>query len=641
VKTPSFWRDRKRGAGILSVLVGSSMLLLLAFTVAGTSFHHVSMSNRMHNDQSARNLAEAAIAKAIQQLMIDHTKHQPPVAGQAIQVPPGAPDHQCGYLTFDPDTAADFNAKLKSVKLEASVNNFGNQSSKPAGSRTLPAESVYLRAVGIDHGVEKSVEAVLYIPQFPWAVASQGKILGRDTYVASVKDWADAEDPALHKPGHLLTNANGLADAVKFDGNVTVTGDVQSRSGADFGNATIRGERRLNADAVEIPSIDVSVYNTAGRATGDNVYDDSTPPTSARPIQGEAYGRTSLYSNGIKLDGGILYVDGSVTLNGPLEGEGAIIATGDVKISGSGSLASNNKVAIVSKGDVEIRGLGSDKLQLSGMIYSEGAMTIDNARVKGNVLAATDAASMTLTDTELISGSEKLEITLNSGGGTLFTAPRGWRTEGSETAASLRRTVRVDPLLPATAPGNLRTVNLTLDVTSNLDPTIDISRFRDADTGKYEISRHMEYGAYDQAGNAIVGGGVFTTRFDGTRYYEVPATTSVPPVTSSMLNVTVDGVVTSGADPDLVTKVQAYVRRKLEDEIDRTLISTEVTSLNDVVRDWVGDVVANTNLRQASWKMEESQGSGGGGAGATLDFSPNKFLDRANKVRVLYWREVP
>lgn len=643
----SFWRDRKRGAGILSVLVGSSMLLLLAFTVAGTSFHHVSMSNRMHNDQSAKNLAEAAIAKAIQKLMIDHTRYQPAAAGD--NVPIGAAPEAHGFLTFDPTEAAAFNANLKQVRLEASVNNFGNQSSKPAGSRTLPAESVYLRAVGVDHGVEKCVEAVLYIPQFPWAVASEGKIVGRDTYVASVKDWADSDDPALHKPGHLVTNASGLADAVKFDGNVTVTGDVQSRSGADFGDATIRGERRLNADAVQIPEIDTAVYNTAARATGDNVFDDSNPPTSGRPIQGEAYGRTSLYSSGIKLDGGILYVDGSLTLTGPLEGEGAIIATGDISITGTGSLSSNNKVALVSDGDVSIQGVGTDKMELSGMIYSEGALTIDNARIKGNVLAATDGSSMTLTDTELISGSEKFEITLKTpgttgGATTLFTAPRGLRTNGvGQTTTVVTRNVKINPAGPLSPP-NVQTVTLNLDLTSNIDPTIDPSRFKDPATGKYEIVRNMGHGARDQSG-ASLPAGLYTSRFDGTTYYEIPPTTTVAPLTASMLNVTIGGVVTSGADPALLTKVQTYARQRLEAQLGRPLEPIEVSGLNSAMSGYVTDLPTTSSLQEAAWNLEESQaGTTGGGSTTVLrteDFSPNKFLDRANKIRVLYWREVP
>lgn len=659
MKKLTAWRSQKeKGAGIMTVLIGSTMMLLLAFTVAGTSFHHLSMANRLDHSQTARNLAEAAIARGIAAIQVQHDLYQTPTAADTIKIPPGAPDNQCGFLTFHPGTAASFQSdNLHQTELFASLNNFGDDNVKYTGGKQVPGDCVYLRAVGLDHGVEKAMEAVLYVPQFPWALASAGNVSAHDTYVAAVKTMADADDPTKHLPANLLSNSQNTSDAMNFTGNVTITGDVQAAGGAQFNDATIKGEKRLFASQAPIPHVDITSYNTQGQAPPSNVFSGSNPTDYNRPIQGPAYCDTALTAaNGLQLDGGILYVNGPLTVTGPIKGEGAIIATGGIDIQGTGTLTSNNKVAILSGGDLRLRGI-SEKLTLSGMLYSEGNVYTDNLRVKGNVIGAdggsTANPSMLLERTEFFYSDEKTEIQIKmpSTGGTTTTFDPGTPLgldQANTPDTTFTLPMKIDPAQPLT-PSNIQNVTFSTQLASQLDPALDPStRFKDG-SGNFEISRQTN-SAYDASGNALPPG-VYTARRNSTTggFYDVAPTTSVAAITDNDMLIYVQGTLYHAGNPAekaaAVSAARAHAKSVLEGQLGRALDATEVSILNAQLDNRLNNLVPlSYSIGEAAARLEEwASGSTGGGSTVTVtkDFSPSAFLSWAENIRVLYWREVP
>lgn len=635
----------RRGAGILTVLVASTLLLLLAFTVAGTSFHHLSISNRLHHAQQARNLAEAALGQAVAELMAHHDKYQGASPPDFIPVTPG--DREAVYLTFDPSKVGTINSNLKSTQLQVSVNNFGSDTQKVVGGRTIPGESAYLRAVGVDHGVERAMECVVYIPRFPWAVASSGPVqLSGMTRVSSVKDMADLADPSKELPGHIATNSNAGTSALVLQGNdVVVTGDVQSVSGADLGNNTVRGERRLQSSPAFMPLIDVENYDTSAKS-GVTRYSTSD---ASPDVSGYAYRDGTLnFNSGINLNGGVLYVKGDLNITGPVKGVGAIISTGKVQVTGTGALTSDNKVAILSKGDLTLKGQPSDRLTLNGLIYTEGKMDSEYVNLFGNGVASDrspGSASMVLKDTNFVSGV---------GGGTVtpgnVSFSVGGASSGPPPAFSPHQ---ADFSMPGAviSPPIAGTFVVPIQVCVNKPMT----NYLDTTANKY-IVRYDTAAAWDINGNPLPAG-TYRSELGPAGFYDIPAPTGPPVLTNADLNVTLGSNTYAMDDPNISTLLGDYAVTTMNADLasighpplssaEESVVRTAITAGFLTQRAFNRTALAANS--DEAYRTTVTSGSSGSTTGDTftLDFNADdskfgRFLSRAEKIRILYWREVP
>lgn len=659
MKLPWKRSHRRRGAGILTVLVASTLLLLLAFTVAGTSFHHLSVSNRLHHAQTARNLAEAAIARAVAELMENHTKYQAPnPLTNFAPVPSLEPSATTGgFLSFDPAEVNNINSQLKRTQLLVSVNNFGTDSSLTVAGRTLPGESAYLQAVGVERGVERAMECMLYIPKYPWAVAAGGdiKIQGQSR-IASVQNMADAADPSKELPGHILTNSATGTDALKLEGDqITVTGDAQSSSGANFGNNLIKGEKRLYAANAPIPDIKIESYDTSSRP------DVTTYTNSAGPseVSGFAYRDGSLnFSNGVNLKGGVLYVKGPITISGQITGEGAIISTDSVTVTnGVGQLSSNNKVAILSKGDLTVHGNSSanERLLLNGIVYSEGKVDTEYADIFGNTISP-GSGGMTLKDTNLYSlGSS--------------TDPGKFTVSGSsgDIPTDFAFQTTTHPTVPVIINGALQMIDLQISAEINpslnpaANPTSPNSRFKDPVTGEYAIRRNTNKAWGPPPTSANLGMGTWKTEIMNhpvtglPTYYEVAAPTGPPPLSEADMLVHFGGTTQAGDSLDLAAlKAHALVliNQARANAVPPAAPLATLPAAVDLIlnQNFTGGGLLNAgwtdgSLRKASHELAGTL-SGSGSAILTIDLNSedslnmSQFISRAEKIRILYWREV-
>ncbi|MFN8613503.1 MAG: hypothetical protein U0931_38550 [Vulcanimicrobiota bacterium] len=663
--------SKKRGAGILTVLTASTLLLLLGLTVAGTSFHHLSVSNRLHHSQSARNLAEDCLSRAAAQVLAQQTRYRSPNFSGFTPLPtPTAPVDERGILTFDPTELNSLNNSLKNPVLICSVNNLAGTSSAPIGngSGSIPAHSLYLRSVGVDHGVERAMECVLWVPPFPYSMASGGPIsIAGTSNVASVDNLADAGDQTKWLPGSLVSNSQDMTSAIDLKDNVTVRGDIQTMGiGKLSGNAVVNGEKRYQAPSVRIPTIRIEDYDTS---TKTNVLTYNTANPTSNQVNGFAYRDGSLnYTNGIKLNNGIVYVKGDLQITGKIEGKGAIIATGTININGSGSLASNNEVAILSKSDVTLDGNSTDHIGTTGLLYSEGKLTANYADIVGSAAAPKNTSSIDFTNVNMVQNKASSTLTVTVGGAPDETnvSSGGFPELGSNGAnvgsggtgyLTFGNVLRGGSLVPLPPPPVTFQINASG------------SRFKDTLTGQYHLPIPMSQ-PRDINGNVLAPGvyeSVAKPGISPPQYYQVPAASGVAPLQASEVTVKVNGVTYAADDPAWQTAAQTATINSWNlvlgaSPLTPAEITSKITSSTSPYQIYMAGSgpsgVPNSvafMLAQNSFTMKKSEtynqynialaGSSGPGETVTFSLDPGfangNFVNLASDIRILYWREVP
>ena len=120
----------------------------------------------------------------------------------------------------------------------------------------------------------------------------------------------------------------------------------------------------------------------------------------------------------MELDGALIYVTGNLTVTGNITGDGALIALGDVKLTGQSTIEADSKVAVISKGDLTLTGTGSERSLFSGLVYSEGKVEASRITVVGGIVANNpsdpESASMEVSETKLVNFAEKTKFDLSS-----------------------------------------------------------------------------------------------------------------------------------------------------------------------------------------------------------------------------------
>ncbi len=654
MKLPWKQRQHRQGTGLLTVLTASSLLMMLAFTVAGTSFHHLNVSNRIGHAQRARNLAEAALAQAVAELLKDPNLAEPLIAWRPA---PYIPDGAQALFTFVPGNLPALNGQLKRPILQVCINNLTGTVAKtdPLSGRSVPAESAYLRAVGVDHGVEKAFECMIYVPRFPWAVAAAGPVYADgETTIAGVEDPADVGDPTKHRAGHITTNANVGDDSVKFVGDqVTVTGDVQSASGANLGNSLVKGEKRLYAPPVPIPRITLSDYDTAGKP-GLTAFNGSVTSVS-----GYSRGTGNIVGGDLHLNGGVVYVDGDVQLN-KVTGEGAIITTGKLEVAG-GDLSAGNKMALLAGGELKV-GNPSDRTKLSGVIYSEKKLTADKVDLFGNAVSTErnpGDSELILHDSKVMTSSSSglFEMTVGGGGaGTTPVYPRGYTGVDMTTNPGATQTMAFPVPVPDGAGGH-QVINFTFDISTQV--TRNPADF--VIGGGYEFSVHAP-GPFDVNGNPLPPGEYvikpgYTGTSPGVTYHYESPTSGAHQLGPADLTVWLGGTSAVPGDAgDLKEQVKNFMLATVASDLSGAglppLDANGIAAIDGIATAMFG---SPTNIETfgalsgiAGASLENASATpGGGGTGETLKIDLfNQYTttgDRyslADKIRVLFWREV-
>jgi hypothetical protein len=396
----------------------------LAFTIAAASLNHLNYSNRVSNGLQAQNIAESTMALVTEKLLNDSDEKmrdlgQNHEAGATFTYEMNGGQ---GFITFNPDQAAQW-------KMPYSTNNLGRDNPVVGYNPTkpIPRASAQLIARGTVGGVTRQVECILYIPPFPYAVATAGPFHSEGKLLIGALDesLAPGQKPSPDEilKANLASNSRD-AKALVLGPDSRVSGDVRAAGGVETDKTVFIGGRiRPGEDPITIPSEQVKKYDP------DKVFDPDTgtyhprpglqtvPSSSASPkISGFAKCRGNLnVTGGLELNGGVLYVEGSANIEGGIRGKGALFVENNLTLNGATQMETDNKVAVLSGGDVSITGSGQESSLFQGMLYNEGSFKAQHITLMGVLIQNKEEAVTNITDASLYyqSSQGKLEMVMN------------------------------------------------------------------------------------------------------------------------------------------------------------------------------------------------------------------------------------
>lgn len=402
---------QSRGFSLGNTVILVSVAATLAFTVAAQGVFHMNYAMRNSNGDLAQNLAESTVSMAFQQILAKHEFGMDRAADAKVEL---RLNGGVGRLTFSNETA-------RAWGLPASTNNLDGDTSLAGydATRPVPKAAVQLVATGRVGGVTRTVETVLYVPPFPYAMASAGRFqsdgkleVGGVSRVDDIKSLTSI-DPSNLLAANVVSNGsdNSSGKALILGPDSHISGDVRSHGQVELGkNVVVGGQVRTGADQIKIPKFfieandpdpDPSKTGEVGEKPNVQVV---TPGSLAAPTV-EGFNRCEgdlLVNGGLKLDNGILYVKGNLQVTGGISGTGAVFVTKNVKLLGSNDLRSDNTVAVMSGGDVTINGAGSYTSSFQGMLYNEGNFTADRVSLLGVFIQNQPDATVRISDSQLV-----------------------------------------------------------------------------------------------------------------------------------------------------------------------------------------------------------------------------------------------
>lgn len=389
---------RQRGSVLGTVIMVIGVALMAALVVSGASTFHLQASQRIVNSQTASNLAESAIHQAIAALQ-DDPESLPEVDLSGLA---GLPDGAYARVTFNRGSSF------------FSTNNFKGGSPNGWNGRRVPVGKIHLVAVAGCNGVERHIETLLHLPTYPAAIAVSGQLTLKNTLVAGLGEATVAMsggqvtyDEDDLRPGDVATNNGNPGDSLVLDVGTVVKGNAQARGGIQrLGTAVVEGEVRSPwTDFAELPDIKIADYDPRTRT--DTYFDTLVPPPGGfggLDLTGVSLVEGDLVVTGpARLDNAVLFVDGTLNLQGGLQGSGAVFVSGGANLKGGVNLQTDDSVALLAEGDVHV--WGDDRLTnvFQGTVYCKSSVTIERVTLVGTFIqdSADPAKTTTVIDSNL------------------------------------------------------------------------------------------------------------------------------------------------------------------------------------------------------------------------------------------------
>ena len=367
---------RRRGNLLLALVIAVTCFALL-FVAAGVAIAPVGLSNRLDQQQCARNAAESVIQLALGELYDNPDWGKDQKAQLSWQSPEGG----TGALSF---LASDRDYCSNRLGLETP----GRGSHGP-----VPPDAVQLIGIGRLGGLQVRVLATYHIPPFPYAVISTAEFQsGGNLLVGALEPGQDpadllAPDAETKLQPASLASQDRSAEAVKLISSDLVLGDLIAPGGIVAPGGTYRGKLRAGEQVQAIPSIDLDRFRPPDGVAEE--LDTVGISSSAEKLTLASFhhvGGSLSIPNGLQLDSGALYVDGDLNIEGGVSGKGLIVSRGKVTIHGGAELTSQNQLALLSKGSVTLEG-GSQDNSFRGMVYTEGDLKADRVQIAGVLVA--------------------------------------------------------------------------------------------------------------------------------------------------------------------------------------------------------------------------------------------------------------
>ncbi|MGE0495937.1 MAG: hypothetical protein AB7S38_42420 [Vulcanimicrobiota bacterium] len=454
---------KTRGNTLATTLLVGTLILLLGLTAASTGIFHLNFGLRAGHGDQATNAADAAIAQAVERLLTEPGFGKTDDPSQSVEV---KLTDSVGRVAFSQQQAADWGIP------ESHDNRGAAAAVEGWNGRSLPVDAIQVVAVGESGGVKRTVEAIYHVPGFPYALASSGPVHSSGRLVVgaldSVEEAVDGFELEDLSRADLRSNAAGLA--VELDGTDTrVSGNLEAKGSIMVSDGvTVDGELRPFAGQVDLPPLEVERYFEKG---GRPLLGGETLVAGVR----ESSEHVTRLSQ-LRLDEGVLLVNGDLIVDGPVVGRGAIVARGKVTLNSGVALAAANEVALIAQDTVTISG-SPDGSYFQGIIYTEGDLVASDITLVGAFLAnhpeeaINPGSHVTLDNVGLVSVPEAADFIVNR----------------SHVSFSFRNNVRDNDLFPV---GD-QVVNFTVDFTPEQISQLHTLIFRLQSNDRDNTPRHQ------------------------------------------------------------------------------------------------------------------------------------------------------
>ena len=388
-------RSGRRGVALSTVLLCMVVLTLILFTAVSASLSHLRFVHSAAAAEHARNLADAALSRALARL--DETDFQfgnpdGSIADRRVVVTlPDLPDSS-GVVTFN-RSESGFSDGYSTWNINSDNGVTG------AGNHQVPARTVHLVARGKVGDVERWMECVYYRPPFPDGMVSTGPIDAKSVQLSAIRSaqgYAGGDPAAIAQENQLPANvfSNALvgqsgAPAVLLSGQSRISGSVGAKGSVSVvAPSLVQGEVLPGSEERSIPDLRLEekfalVEESSGLVTstgGDLVLE----PNWFSRSEGTLTINGDLDLNGTAL----LVKNGDLIVRGGIKGRGVILSEGKVEIhDGRTNLDTSELVAIGCKGDFILRADAPESNYFRGLIYSESAIDAKDITVVGGMVS--------------------------------------------------------------------------------------------------------------------------------------------------------------------------------------------------------------------------------------------------------------
>ena len=403
-------RSREKQSGsILLVLIVGALAAMLAVIVAGLSLNQLALSKQSTSRGLYQLAGDSVASLALSELQDDPTFGQPGHPQRNRLFRWTGPEGEEGLLTFDPDTAA-------SNGIEASVNNFSGTVSVDAGSRKVPPGMILLRGYGKYARSQAAVEAIVHRPPFAFAISATGNLELEGTAVvgelpagANVQNFP-AGNPDLFRdllPAHIRANGD-----IKLNGNVVIQGDATAGGQVILGGTSeVRGDVITEGGSIGVSRVNVSRYDppvgSFEEVTG-NFLNSAT--LSGYHRYPSTNGGGLLIDGPLRLNDGVLFVDGDLTVRQGIHGNGAVISTGNITVQGNTRIEGFDRVALMADQRVLLQ--GSANAQFQGTVYANGNITARGITVAGPIIGGGTHSDIELDNALLAAADGTVDLSI-------------------------------------------------------------------------------------------------------------------------------------------------------------------------------------------------------------------------------------
>lgn len=327
-----------------------------------------------------------------------------------------------------------------------SVNNLSGVAAVdgPLGPGSVAAGTVHLVVLVKQGGLQGRYDVLLGNDAFPnldHALLTDNTIVLNDQVEITGLDAlnADSESGKGGIHSNLVTDNGNVIEwtgSGSAEASISHTVSTSSEQGIDLAGADLLGSPPIsyNAPNKALPNLDI-------RSTIENKRHLPAPSQSLNAVGNVTLGQGDFsefhFSSDQTLDGDLvlngatLYLEGNLTVNGSISGEGAIYVTGDSSFLGDTTLAPHtvNKVAIYGEGDIRLSGFnGTDFLN-----------SVANAQTSGSSIRdSLDETRIALEGMESIMNNYTPEELQRDFNGPLDIGPGATRTPNHETGPVVR-----------------------------------------------------------------------------------------------------------------------------------------------------------------------------------------------------------